>query len=70
VRALQPRGPTADFTIHDIERWVLERLCVRAAQRGHSTEEEARVILRTPEQASLAPISWRCRDACSGVRRT
>lgn len=40
----------ATLTIRDLEPEVKERLRVRAAKRGHSMEEEARVILR---QATL-----------------
>ncbi len=36
----------ASLTIRDLEDSVKERLRVRAAQNGHSMEEEARGILR------------------------
>lgn len=36
----------ATLTIRNIEEDVKERLRVRAAMRGHSMEEEARVILK------------------------
>ena len=36
----------ASITIRNIEDELKERLRVRAAQHGHSMEEEARIILR------------------------
>ena len=36
----------ATLTIRNIDDTIKERLRVRAAMRGHSMEEEARVILR------------------------
>ena len=36
----------ASITIRNIDQELKERLRVRAAQQGHSMEEEARIILR------------------------
>ena len=36
----------ASITIRNIEDELKERLRIRAAQQGHSMEEEARIILR------------------------
>jgi antitoxin FitA len=47
----------ASITIRKIDEKMKQKLRVRAAQRGHSMEEEARQILRSGllEKPSLAP---------------
>jgi plasmid stability protein len=44
------------LTVRDVEPGVKERLRIRAAQSGHSMEEEVRIILRaaTADDASSA----------------
>ena len=37
----------ASLTIHNLDDDLMRRLRVRAAEHGHSMEEEARAILRT-----------------------
>jgi plasmid stability protein len=42
-----PEGKMASLTIRNLDEPIKARLRVRAAQRGHSMEEEVRQILRT-----------------------
>lgn len=44
----------ASMTIHNLDDDIKQRLHIRAAEHGHSMEEEARAILRAalPEPAS------------------
>ena len=45
----------ASITIHDLDDDVKTRLCRRAAGRGHSIEEEARIILTEGVEREAAP---------------
>jgi antitoxin FitA len=49
----------ATLTIRNIEDDVKERLRVRAAQHGHSMEEEVRELLRSAVQQSTGASFWR-----------
>ena len=49
----------ASLTIRNLEDDLKERLRVRAAQHGHSMEEEARAILRTAVGAATGPELWK-----------
>jgi plasmid stability protein len=62
----------ATLTIRKLDPAVKERLRVRAAQRGHSMEEEARRILRescgpTSRPDNLADIALRLFGEESGI---
>ncbi len=48
----------ATLTIRNLEDDVKERLRVRAAQHGHSMEEEARVILKHAVGGISGPALW------------
>jgi len=49
----------ASLTIRNIDDELKERLRVRAAQQGHSMEEEARLILRRAVGGLSGPEVWR-----------
>lgn len=62
----------ANLTIRKLDPAVKERLRVRAAQHGHSMEEEARRILSescnpSPPQETLADIALRLFGKENGV---
>jgi plasmid stability protein len=68
------KGPTemATLTIRKLDPAVKERLRVRAAQYGHSMEEEARRILSescgpTPRPENLAEIALRLFGEANGI---
>ena len=46
---------TASITIRNLDDEIMQRLRVRAAERGHSVEEEARDILRRVTSVGSAP---------------
>ncbi len=48
----------ASLTIRNLEEDTKERLRVRAAQNGHSMEEEARAILRATVAGATAADLW------------
>ncbi|TAJ38677.1 MAG: hypothetical protein EPO55_15065 [Reyranella sp.] len=48
----------ASLTIRNIDDDMKERLRVRAAQHGHSMEEEARIILRRAVGGITGPALW------------
>ncbi len=48
----------ASITIRNIDDSLKERLRVRAAQNGHSMEEEARIILRHAVGGITGPALW------------
>jgi len=48
----------ASMTIRNIDDSLKERLRVRAAQHGHSMEEEARIILRRAVGGITGPALW------------
>lgn len=48
----------ASLTIRNIDDTLKERLRVRAAQNGHSMEEEARVILRQAVGGITGAALW------------
>ncbi len=45
----------ASITIRNLDHEIMQRLRVRAAERGHSMEEEARDILRRVTSEGSAP---------------
>ena len=47
--------PMSSITIRNLDPAIKERLRVRAAERGHSMEAEARRILQTALSAAKAP---------------
>ena len=64
--------PVSNLTIRKFDPAVKERLRVRAAQKGHSMEEEARRILsescaQAPEPENLADIALRLFGKDNGV---
>jgi plasmid stability protein len=70
--AHQPDIQMATLTIRKLDPVVKERLRVRAAQRGHSMEEEARRILsescgQAPRAENLAEIALRLFGDENGV---
>jgi plasmid stability protein len=55
----------SSITIRDLDPAIKERLRVRAAERGHSMEAEARGILRT---ALMTPTKQPRRDLYERIR--
>lgn len=51
-------GLMARITIRNIDDSLKERLRVRAAQNGHSMEQEARIILRHAVGGITGPELW------------
>jgi plasmid stability protein len=59
----------ASLTIRDLDDDLKEKLRVRAAQHGHSMEEEARVILRRAVEGVSGPELWEASRKLFGAER-
>jgi plasmid stability protein len=77
MRSLNTMGPMATLTIRNLSQSLKERLRVRAAQRGHSMEAEARDILKValgeaqrPPQRNLCERVHARFAALGGIDRT